>query len=1726
MLALHLPAFRLERCGYDPRDAVVLIEFAKSADRVVACTLPAAKAGILPGMVLAGARALLPQLRVERRQAGGEQGDLFALRDSLLRFSPAIAAVLPDGLLVDVPSTQLAAVRDWVGKLGHGVQAAWAPSAWAAMVVARHLGGNRILADSAEIAATLGPLPVAALGVEGDVLDSLADAGIRTVGQFAALPVASLSGRYGAQVRELHIIARGGGAQSAAGQGLGGRASAGLAKVGGRQSGKQKGQLEATSAALRDDPVWSCELDDSVDLIEAVLFVLHGLCRDCESDLTRAGTAACRVQIRLRLEQGEHLVPVRLGQPVRGADRLFRQLRVRLERVQLGAPCTAVSLELLESAPWSPPQPGLFDARDAVESLPEVLARLQDALGSEAVFRPALADAWRPEAGWVPVFPGQSEPRPVAAKKPDAAQAHEPDADRWSAPYQAGKIPSDLPLPPGRGRPTTVLPAPRPVRVATGPSGRPRALLLDRETVPITELWGPERLSGEWWKDATAFCRDYWCATLGDGRRAWIFAESSGYAQGEAAGDALGRTSTLGQRWCLHGWLDGGGPESTADAGPVPEPQLPANVLAFPQGGAGARVPDRPLPTTGPAGVPASGVVPLPPAAHSRPPAANSRPRDPRTSRLQPGTPSTYAALGCRSNYSFSEGASFPEELLDRAESLGLAALALTDRDGSYGAVRAHREAKKRTIPLIHGALLAVRCPDAPAGRASVVALVQNLQGWGSLCRLLSAERFPIAGGLDSFAIGIPADPRTVTVLDPDPARDAARRHTGKGWPELPLDTLLADQAGLILIARGGWTERGLATLRDAAGDRLYRGISRRLDPGELERIDASVKGDLPCVALADALMHDAERQSLQDALTCIRLGLTLDQAGRRLQPNAERALLAPDAMARRFSRWPELLHRTLEIAGRCNFSLSELKYSYPREVTPSGYSPQAWLRELVRRGLILRYGGEIPEKVAKQVEYELGVIHRLEFPAYFLTVHDLVRFARSRGILCQGRGSAANSAVCYALGITSVDPAHSSLLFERFISEERREPPDIDVDFEHERREEVIQYCYEKYGRNRAAMVNEVICYRGRSAVRDVGKAVGLGLDQVERLCGLLDSWGRLTEGEEVLVEAGLDPKDARVQLAMRLARQIQGFPRHTSIHVGGFVISDGPLVDRVPIEPASMAGRTVIQWDKDDVDELCFVKVDLLALGMLSAIRKCFDLMRAHHGTNHDLATVPREDKAVYEMLGEADSIGVFQVESRAQQGMLPRLKPQCFYDIVIEVSVVRPGPIQGGMVHPYLRRRQGLEPVEYADERLIPILARTLGVPIFQEQVMAMAVAVGGFTPGEADQLRRAMGAWRKRGGLSEITDRLMSGLLSNGLSPEYAERVCKQIQGFAEYGFPESHAASFAHLVYVSAWQRCFYPAAFTASLINSQPMGFYAPRTLIADIERHGVEVRPVDVLRSEWDCTLEPGRDGVAIRLGLRLVKGLGEVEGRGLARLRSERTFTSLPDLATRSGLARGALRNLARANALAGLLAAVGTAAGVAHSAAPPGASKPAGRVRDQAPPGRTDRRSASFEVDGLWPGMFAAVPRESDTLLLPVATPAEEMQADYSSVGLTPGTHPLALVRDDLRRKKVVSLARLIELPDNSAVTIAGLVGVRQRPDTASGVIFLMLEDETGTANVVIWPSLYKRQRTVIRTERLLIIRGTLQRMDGAISVVARHCRPLSIGAEMQAKSRDFH
>jgi error-prone DNA polymerase len=1046
--------------------------------------------------------------------------------------------------------------------------------------------------------------------------------------------------------------------------------------------------------------------------------------------------------------------------------------------------------------------------------------------------------------------------------------------------------------------------------------------------------------------------------------------------------------------------------------------------------------------------------------------------------------PPRYAELFCRSNFSFCEGASHPEELVERAAELGLAAIALTDRDGVYGLVRAHKAARERGIRLVSGALVTLR------DRPSLVLLVRSREGWSNLCRLLTE----------------------------------GRRDQPKGRSLSPVEAVLSRASGLSALLAGPWSPEQVAPLREAFGENLFLAASRNLLPSDQAiwtrvRTLSEATG-APLLLCGNVLMHDRGRKRLLDVLTCIRRHTTVDRAGRHLAPNAERVLRSP---AEVLDLWSDLAspaevaclaERSAAVAESCAFDLSELDYRYPREVVPEGHSPISWLTLLCERGLVERYPGGVPKAVQAQVRRELGIIDELGFPAYFLTVNDLVDFARGRGILCQGRGSAANSAVCYVLGITSVDPARSSLLFERFISPERGEPPDIDVDFEHERREEVIQYAYEKYGRQRAGMVNEVIAWRGRSAIRDVGKVLGLALDQVEALARQSDHWGREALHASEVRAAGLDPADDRVRLTLEIVDEIRRFPRHVGIHVGGFVLTDDDLTSRVPVEPATMEGRTVIQWDKDDIDVVGFVKVDLLSLGMLTAIRKCFDLVAAFpqpssvpdpfrpgYGQRWTLATVPAEDPLVYDMICKADTVGVFQIESRAQQSMLPRLRPRCFYDLVVEVSLVRPGPIQGGMVHPFLRRRRGEEAVTYPHPALRPILERTLGIPIFQEQVMAMAVAVAGFTPGEADQLRRAMGAWRRKGTLGPISAKLNEGLLRNGIEGEYADQIVKQIQGFGEYGFPESHAASFSLLVYVSAWLRFHYLAAFVASVVNSQPMGFYSPSALLADARRHGVEVRPIDVRFSDYDCTLEApsddaravyGRFSPAIRLGFRLVQGLGEQEGRRIETARAEAPFRSPADLACRASLDRGVLSALARADALSGF---------------------------------GFDRRGALWEVQGLWNGpLFAGVDRH-DNVEFPAQTAEESLESDYRATGLSLRSHPVALVRERLTRRGFVPISALAALDTDTNVRVAGLVTCRQRPGTAHGVLFLTLEDESGMVNGVVWPKLYERQRAVLRGEQLIEVHGRLQREAEATSLVVMAVRKLEVPFGESTRSRDF-
>ncbi len=1024
-------------------------------------------------------------------------------------------------------------------------------------------------------------------------------------------------------------------------------------------------------------------------------------------------------------------------------------------------------------------------------------------------------------------------------------------------------------------------------------------------------------------------------------------------------------------------------------------------------------------------------------------------------------TPGVYAELLGQTQFSLLRGGSSPEDMVRTAAEAGVAHLGLVDRDAVYGLVRAHKAAEEHGIHLVCGATVTL------AGAPPVSLLVQNRQGWAALCRLLTD----------------------------------ARHSAEKGRAETTVDRLLVQSEGLFVVLHHGWTAARSERIRDGFEGRCVVAVTRRLTPGDKRRVaDARALAEalqVPLIASTQPLMHDTSKQPVTDVLTCIRRRTTLEKAGRSLMGNASRVLLAPADYADRFADLADARRAAVTLAERCTFSLGDLAYEYPHEVVPEGRTPMSWLTELTDDGLLERYPEGVPASVRAQVAHELELIEALDFPAYFLTVSDVVRFARSRGILCQGRGSAANSAVCYALGVTSVDPSRASLLFERFISRERGEPPDIDIDFEHERREEVLQYVYERYGRDRAALVNEVVKYRLRSAIRDVGKVMGLSLDQVGRLAKSTDRWsaGPDTPLDDLVREGGLDPADHAVRLTLDVAAELRNFPRHLSIHVGGFVITETPLVELCPVEPASMKDRTVIQWDKDDIDVLKFVKVDLLALGILTAVRKAFGLIEQVTGTTYALATVPPEDPAVYDMFCRADTIGVFQIESRAQMSMLPRLKPRCFYDLVIEISIVRPGPIQGGMVHPYLARRNGDEPIDYAHPSLVPVLERTLGIPLFQEQVMEMAVVAGGFSRGQADQLRRSMGAWRKRGRLDELGQKLVEGMVEKGVARPYAESVFQQILGFGEYGFPESHAASFALIVYVSGWIKCHHPAAFAASLINSQPMGFYSPRAIIADAQRHGVLVLPVSVVESDWDCTLilEPA-DNPPLRLGMRLVKGLRKDAGLAVMTARESGPFLSLANFARRTRLDRGSLEKLAHADAFHAL--------GV-------------------------DRRKALWELQGLWTGLplFAGLSRREPEPNIPEEEPYQALQADYRSVGLSVDMHPLQFFREGLHERNAVEIASLTGMPSGRRVRIGGLVSNRQKPGTANGVTFMTLEDETGAVNAIIWPKVWAEHRKLARNTSLLGVEGTLQRQGDALSVLVQTFWALEKIPSLRVPSRDF-
>ena len=1034
-----------------------------------------------------------------------------------------------------------------------------------------------------------------------------------------------------------------------------------------------------------------------------------------------------------------------------------------------------------------------------------------------------------------------------------------------------------------------------------------------------------------------------------------------------------------------------------------------------------------------------------------------------------------YAELHCLSNFSFLRGASFPEELVARAAELGYSALAITDECSVAGVVRAHVAAKKTKLKLIVGSELTL------ADDMKIVLLVKDIRGYETLCELITKARRGAPKG--EYRLAHEDFPETVEGL------------VALWIPEMTLSAGLSQGRGRFLAGR--FPGNAFIAIE------LHRGADDAGRIAELEALGASL--GLPCVAAGDIHMHVRARKKLQDVMTAVRLKCTLAEAGRRLQPNSERHLRSIGRLAAIHPA--RLMAATLDVASRCTFSLAEIRYEYPDELVPPGETPTTHLRKLTYDGLAGRYPKGAPQDVIRTVEHELQLIEELKYEPFFLTVHDVVRFARSQKILCQGRGSAANSSVCYCLGITEVDPGRMSVLFERFISRERNEPPDIDVDFEHQRREEVIQYIYRKYGRERAAIAAVVITYQPRSALRDVGKALGLSLDQVDLLAKSMSWWDSRRDLEKRLVEGGFDPSNRVIREVIELTQELVGFPRHLSQHPGGFVIDNRRLSRLVPVENASMPERTVIQWDKDDLDAMGLLKVDVLGLGMLSCIRRALDLVsglprRGQEEGPLTMASIPAEDPQVYEMIQRADTIGVFQIESRAQMSMLPRLKPTCFYDLVIEVAIVRPGPITGGMVHPYLRRREGKEPVTYASEAVKKVLERTLGVSIFQEQVMQLAVVAAGFTPGEADQLRRAMAAWKRRGGLEPFRDKLVSGMLERGYGQGFAEQIFQQILGFGEYGFPESHAASFALLVYVSSWIKCHEPAAFACALLNSQPLGFYSTSSIVQDAQRHGVEVRPVDVRVSEVECTLETlspalpqGLAQPALRLGLSMVKGLKADSAKRIVEARSIKNFSSTEELARRAALDRHDLSCLAAADALASL---------------------------------------AGHRREALWETLAVDVPTRLAIPAVPVDAPAlaaptegEEIVADYQTLGLTLRRHPLALLRERLKKRRIRTAEEVSAARHGQFIRAAGIVTCRQRPATASGVIFVTLEDETGYVNLIVWNDLAGRQRRELLASRLLAVQGEVQREGRVVHVLAKRLEDLSpMLGRLATTSHDFH
>lgn len=1119
---------------------------------------------------------------------------------------------------------------------------------------------------------------------------------------------------------------------------------------------------------------------------------------------------------------------------------------------------------------------------------------------------------------------------------------------------------------------------------------------------------------------------------------------------------------------------------------------------------------------------------------------ARCPPEKPESSNSQ-GPEHAYAELHCISNFTFLRGASFPEELVQRADSLAYNAIAITDECSLSGVVRAHMEARKRDIKLIIGSEFTLsKSAEAIAGSGKfavdcrLILLARNRKGYGQLSHLITCARREAKKGKYQINRAMLED-------------------------NLPLDCQalwLPDlsQPPEDIASQAVWLRRLYTKKVWIAVELLLRGDDRLKLQG-LKNLGEQFA--IPLCAVGGVYMHIPQRRILQDTITAIRLGKRIDELGFDGECNGQRHLRSVAQLLKLFPT--ELISATIDIANSCSFSLDELRYEYPRELVPDEYTSSGWLRELTEAGIRERWPDGATPKVRNIIEHELSLIKELGYEHYFLTVHDMVAFARSQHILCQGRGSAANSAVCYCLGITEVDPARVEVLFERFISKERDEPPDIDVDFENARREEVIQYIYNKYGRGRAALAATVIRYRSRSAIRDVGKALGFEEELLNQLAKSIYWWG--SDLREQLSDSNVDYADPAIQKLVYLAQSLIGFPRHLSQHVGGFIISQDLLSHLVPIENAAMIDRTVIQWEKDDLEALGLLKIDVLALGMLSAVQKCLKLVSAYSKEPLTMQKIPAEDPRVYDMMCKADTVGVFQIESRAQMSMLPRLRPRSYYDLVIQIAIVRPGPIQGDMVHPYLNRRSGKEVVSYPSEAVKDTLERTLGVPIFQEQVMQLAMVAAGFSGGEADQLRRAMAAWKRKGGMEPYREKLLAGMLQRGYEREFAEQLFNQIKGFGDYGFPESHSASFALIAYVSSWFKYYHPAAFCCALLNSQPMGFYAPAQLVKDAERHGVKVLPAAVNKSSYDCTLEfdskKGRRSIGevnepeqpcdwaktcdpflkpkLRIGLRLVKGLSEAAANSVSEARGSGVFTSMQDLVFRSGINKKDLEAMAAADVLRGLSGdrhrAFWQASGVEMSQ----------QARGQQRRGQS-KNSGTLLVEGSSASSFYSDPESASSLgfyfdpefdndfgadvLLAVASESQNILGDYNSIGFTLRRHPLALFRQNLNKFQVTTASDLAFVENEDIAKVAGLVTCRQRPMTAAGVTFLTLEDESGFVNVVVWPSLGEKQRPLVRQAMLLGVVGHVQKSDGVIHLIARQLVDLShcLGS-MELSSRDF-